>query len=50
MAMAMEICWYITACLTQWRRSGASLEATGHRHWASIMSNDIKGTYLCRFL
>jgi hypothetical protein len=30
-------------------RSRASLEATGCRHWASIMSNNIKGSWLCRF-
>jgi hypothetical protein len=33
-----------------WRTSRASLEATGHHHQASIMSNNIKGAYLCQFL
>ncbi len=54
-----KLCWpcwwpwqcarYVTACIGWWMRSRASLEATGHRHGASIMSNNIKGTYLCRF-
>ncbi len=37
--MAMAMHWYITAHIAQWRRSRASLEATGRRHWASICSN-----------
>ncbi len=41
---------YNTACISQWRRSRAAQEATGCRPWASIMSNNIKGTYLRRFL
>jgi hypothetical protein len=39
----------VTVCITQWRRFRASLEATIHRHRASIMSNNIKGTWLCQF-
>jgi hypothetical protein len=31
------------------RRSRASLEATGRRHWPSIATNSIKGTWLHRF-
>ncbi len=37
---------YVTACIARWRRSRASLEATGCRHWASIMSNNINWTWL----
>ncbi len=44
--MAMAIRWYVTARIAQWRSSRASLEATGCHHRASIMSNNIKGTYL----
>ena len=48
--MAMAMRRYVTARITRWRRSRASLEATGHRHWASIMSNNIKGIWLGRLL
>jgi hypothetical protein len=34
----------------QWRRIMAFLEATGCCHWASICSNNSKGTCQCRFL
>jgi hypothetical protein len=44
--MAMAMRWYITAWIAQWRRSRASLEATGRLHWASIMSNNINWTWL----
>ncbi len=44
--MVMAMRQYVTASIAQWRRSRASLEATGRRHWASIMSNNIKGTRL----
>ncbi len=40
---------YITACIPWWRRSRASLEPTGCCHWASIMSNNIKNTWLRQF-
>ncbi len=39
---------YVTARIAQWRRSRASLEATGCRHWASIMSNNTNRTWLRR--
>ncbi len=48
--MAMAMRWYITACIARWRRSRASLEATGCHHWASIMSDNINWTWLRRFL
>jgi hypothetical protein len=48
-SMAMGMGRYVTACIAQWRRSRALLEATGCRHWASIMSDNIKGTWLCHF-
>jgi hypothetical protein len=44
--MAMAMRRYVTACIAQWRRSRASLEATGRRHRASIMSNNINWTWL----
>jgi hypothetical protein len=48
-SMAMGMCQYVTAHFAQWGRSRALLEATGCHHWASIMSNNIKGTWLQRF-
>jgi hypothetical protein len=47
--MAMVMRRYVTARIAQWRRSRASLETTGHRHQASIMSNNINWTWLQRF-
>ncbi len=44
--MAMAMCRYVTAHIAQWRRSRASLEATGCRHWVSIMSDNINWTWL----
>jgi hypothetical protein len=46
-AMAMR--WYVTARIPQWRRSRASIEATGCCHQASIMPNNIVQTWLQRF-
>jgi hypothetical protein len=49
--MAMAMRRYVTARITQWRRSRASLEATGRRNWAGIMPDNIVGTWLrCFFL
>ncbi len=45
-SMAMAMSRYVTARIAQWRRSRASLEATGRCHQASIMSDNIKGTWL----
>jgi hypothetical protein len=42
--MAMALRRYVTAWIAQWRRSRASLETTGRRHRASIMSNNINRT------
>ncbi len=47
--MAMAMRWYVTARISWWRRSRASLEATGCRHWASIMSDNINWTWQRRF-
>jgi hypothetical protein len=47
--MAMAMHRYVTARITQWMRSRASLEATGRRHWASIMPDNMVGTWLQRF-
>ncbi len=47
--MAMVMRRYVTACIARWRRSRASLEATGRRHQVSIMSNNINWTWLRRF-
>jgi hypothetical protein len=48
--MAMAMHRYVTAWIAQWRRSRASLEATGCRHRASIMSDNINRTWLQRFI
>ncbi len=47
--MAMAMRRYVTVHIAQWRRSRASLEATGHCHRASIMPDNIVGTWLQRF-
>ncbi len=44
--MAMAMRWYVTVHIAQWKRSRASLEATGRRHRASIMSDNINWTWL----
>jgi hypothetical protein len=49
MLMAAAVYRYNTAHITQWRRSRALLEATGPRHWVSIMSDNISRTWLRRF-
>jgi hypothetical protein len=46
--MAMAMRRYITAHIAQWRRSRASLEATGRCHRVSIVSNNINQTWLQR--
>ncbi len=48
--MAMAMCRYVTGCITHWRRSRASLKATGCCHWASIKSDNIKGSWLRLFI
>ncbi len=47
--MAMAMHRYVTVHIAQWRRSSASLEATGCHHQASIMSNNINRTWLRQF-
>ncbi len=49
--MAMAMRRYVTARIAQWRRSRASLEATGcrHCHQASIMPDNIVRTWLQHF-
>jgi hypothetical protein len=44
--MAKVMRRYVTAQIAQWKRSRASLEATGRRHWVSIMSDNINRTWL----
>ncbi len=44
--IAMAMRWYVTACIAGWRRSRASLEATGCCHRASIMPDNIVRTWL----
>jgi hypothetical protein len=46
MLMAVAVRRYNTARIARWRRSRALLEATGRRHRASIMSNNINRTWL----
>ncbi len=47
--MAMAMLRYVTVRIAWWRRSSTSVEATGCCHWASIHSDNIKGTYLRQF-
>ncbi len=47
--MAMVMRRYVTARIARWRRSRASREATGCRHRASIMSDNVNRTWLRRF-
>jgi hypothetical protein len=48
-AMAMRR--YVTTRIARWRRSRASLEATGRCHWASIAANSCNRSSLpCFFL
>jgi hypothetical protein len=44
--MAMVMRRYVIACIARWKRSTAYLEATGRHHRASVMSNNINGTWL----
>jgi hypothetical protein len=43
--MAMAMCGYVTVHIAWWRRSRASQEATGRRHWVSIMPDNIVQTW-----
>ncbi len=47
--MAAAVHRYNTARISRWRRSRALLEATGRRHRASIMSDNMNRTWLRRF-
>jgi hypothetical protein len=47
--MAMAMHQYVTVRITRWRRSRASLKATGRRHQATIMPNNIVRTWLRHF-
>ncbi len=49
MLMAAAVCRYNTARIAQWRRSRALLKATGRRHRASTMSDNIFWTWLRHF-
>ncbi len=49
MLMAAAVRRYNTACISQWRRSRALLEATGRHHRASIMSDNINRIWLQHF-
>ncbi len=44
--MAMAMCRNVTPHIARWRRSRASLEATGRCHRASIMPDHIHRTWL----
>ncbi len=46
MLMTAAVRRYVTARIARWRRSRALLEATGHRHWVSIMSNNMNRIWL----
>jgi hypothetical protein len=47
--MAMAMRQYVTERIARWRRSRASLEATGCYHWVSIMPDKIVWTWLRHF-
>ncbi len=47
--MAMAMRRYVTVHIAQWKRSRASLKATGRCHWASMMSNNINWTWIQHF-
>ncbi len=47
--MTMVMHQYVTECITRWRKSRASLEATGRRHRVSIMPDNIVRTWLWHF-
>ncbi len=47
--MAKAMRRYVTAHIAQWRRSRASLKATGRRHRASIIFDKLNRTWLWRF-
>jgi hypothetical protein len=49
-SMAMAMRRYVTMQIAQWRRSRASLEATGLCHQASIMPDNIMGSWLQHFV
>ncbi len=49
MFMAAAVRRYHTTRIARWRRSRALLEATGHYHRASIMTNNINQTWLRQF-
>ncbi len=48
--MAMAMHRYVTAHIARWCRFRALLEATGRRHWVSIMRNKIVRTWLGCFV
>jgi hypothetical protein len=52
LAISMDVAvhWYNTMHISQWRRSRASIEAIGRRHWASIAVNRCNWSSICRFL
>ncbi len=47
--MAIAMRRYLAARIARWRRSRASLEAIGRHHWASIMPDNIMGSWLRPF-
>ncbi len=47
--MAMAMRWFNTTCIAWWRRSRASLEATGCCHQAIIVANSSNQTCICQF-
>ncbi len=49
MLMAAAMHRYNTAHIAQWRRSRASLEATGSCHWASIAAGRCNWSCICHF-
>ncbi len=47
--MAVVVRRYNTVRIAGWRRSRALVEATGHRHWASIAADSFNRSCICQF-
>ncbi len=47
--MAMAMCRYVTAHITQWRRFRALLDATKRCHRTSNAANSCNQSHMCRF-
>ncbi len=48
--MAMAMRRYVTVHIARWRRFRSLLDATKHRHWASIAADSCNRSCMCRFI